>query len=101
MRAVPVMRLLTVGLLCLGAAALVIACAWWWIIFHQVIAYEYLPFGDALKCLGSGSGICELAMSLCGTRHPFGLAKYSTSLFWASLAALSASLATSAWRAAA
>ena len=98
MRAIDPRRAVTIGLLGAGIVALAAAFAWWWIIFRQVVAYDYLSFGDAAKCLGSNSGICELAMSLCGAQHPFGLVKYSTSLFWVSLAALFASLATSAWQ---
>ena len=69
----------------LGAAAalaIAVALSWWWIIFHQVVSYDYLTIADAAVCLGRNSTICELAMSLCGAKHAFGVVRYSPTLLW-------------------
>ncbi|HWA42104.1 MAG TPA: hypothetical protein VHA10_02770 [Hypericibacter adhaerens] len=85
-------RILVVLLAGLGLAALLAATGWWWLIFRQVIEYGYLTFGGAAACIVNKTDICELVMSLCGARHPFGVARYSPALFWLGLAILSASL---------
>lgn len=81
----------------LGAAALVIAGAWWWLVFRQVIDNGYMSFGGAVLCAGTSSAACDLAMALCGAEHPFGIDTYSASLFWLALASLLAGLAGSAY----
>lgn len=80
----------------LGAAALVIAAAWWWVVFRQVIDNGYMSLGGAVLCAGTSSAACDLAMALCGAKHPFGIETYSTSLFWLALASLAGSAYTRA-----
>jgi hypothetical protein len=73
----------------LGAAAalaIAVALAWWWIIFRQVVSYDYMTIADAAVCLGRNSTICDLAMSLCGAKHAFGVARYSPTLLWFGIA---------------
>lgn len=82
----------------LGAAALVIAGAWWWLVFRQVIDNGYMSLGGAVLCAGTSSAACDLAMALCGAKHPFGIEVYSANLFWLALASLLASLSASAYR---
>jgi hypothetical protein len=81
----------------LGAAALVIAAAWWWVVFRQVIDNGYMSLGGAVLCAGTSSAACDLAMALCGAKHPFGIETYSANLFWLALASLLAGLAGSAF----
>jgi hypothetical protein len=76
----------------LGAAALVAACAWWAILFPGVMLNTGLGLGQALPCIASDSGMCILAMSLCGARHLFGIHHYSPLLFWIGTIALSLGL---------
>ncbi len=81
----------------LGAAALVIAGAWWWLVFRQVIDNGYMSLGGAMLCAGTSSAACDLAMALCGAKHPFGIETYSANLFWLALASLLAGVAGSAY----
>jgi hypothetical protein len=81
----------------LGAAALTIAAGWWWLVFRQVIDNGYMSISGAVLCAGTSSAACDLAMALCGAKHPFGIESYSASLFWLALASLLASLAGSAY----
>ncbi|MBK1870579.1 hypothetical protein [Taklimakanibacter albus] len=77
----------------LGAAALTIAAGWWWLVFRQVIDNGYMSLSGAVLCAGTSSAACDLAMALCGAKHPFGIETYSANLFWLALASLFASLA--------
>jgi hypothetical protein len=76
----------------LGVAALVAACAWWAILFPGVMLNTGLGLGQALPCIASDSGMCVLAMSLCGARHLFGIHRYTPQLFWLGTVALSLGL---------
>lgn len=75
----------------LGLTTLLTATAWWWIVFQRVIDNGYMGWGQATLCAGTKSAICDLAMALCGTDHPFGITTYSASLLWLALASLFAS----------
>lgn len=77
----------------LGVTALIIAAAWWWLVFRQVIDNGYMSLSGAVLCAGTSSAACDLAMALCGAKHPFGIETYSANLFWVALASLFASLA--------
>jgi hypothetical protein len=90
-------RRISLILAALGLASLILAVAWWWVVFRQAIANGYMGWSQAVVCAGSKSAICDLAMALCGARHPFGIDTYSASLFWLALASLCGSLATSAY----
>jgi hypothetical protein len=76
----------------LGVAGLVAACAWWAILFPGVMLNTGLGLGQALPCIASDSGMCVLAMSLCGARHLFGIHHYTPQLFWIGTIALSLGL---------
>lgn len=80
------------GLLWLGSLALVVAVAWWGIVFWQVITYDYISIPRAALCLAKGDTICDLAMSLCGSKHPLAINWYSPLLLWAGFASASAGL---------
>src|SRR4051812_11131567 len=66
----------------IGPALILVALCWWWLIFGQVIEYNYMTLPQAVGCIGQSNSICELAMSLCGAQHAFGFARYSPILFW-------------------
>ncbi|WP_421692932.1 hypothetical protein [Aestuariivirga sp.] len=73
-----------------GGAALIVAAAWWAIVFGRIIANGYLPAGQSVYCSVSSSIICDLAMSLCGSSHPLGIKWFSPAVTWLALALLSA-----------
>lgn len=62
------------------------ALAWWWLIFRQVVGFDYLTIPRATVCLGISDTICDLAMSLCSSKHPFGLRYYDPMVLWIGLA---------------
>ena len=77
-----------------GAAVLVGAIGWWWTTFGDVVAYGYLSWTEAGRCLVHDSDICTLAQMLCLGSHPRSLVAYWTSAFWLGLAIVSISLLT-------
>lgn len=87
-----IVHILPRGLFWLGAIALLVSIVWWWLVFRQVIAYDYISAPRAVLCLGNSDTICDLAMSLCGSKHPLAISWYSPSLLWAGLAVASAGL---------
>ena len=52
-------------LLAAGATVLVAAIGWWWTTFGDVVAYGYLSWTEAGRCLVHDSDICALAKMLC------------------------------------
>jgi hypothetical protein len=76
----------------LGAALLLAALAWWWIVFREVVANDYISYRQAATCLAGSSDLCTLAEALCRSSHWLGITKYSSSIFWAGAATLSAGL---------
>jgi hypothetical protein len=77
-----------------GATVVAVAIAWWWTTFGDVIAYGYLSWTEAGRCLVNDSDICALAKTLCLGSHPRSLAAYWTSAFWLGLGVLSVGLVT-------
>jgi hypothetical protein len=77
-----------------GAAVLVGAIVWWWTTFGDVVAYGYLSWTEAGRCLVHDSDICALAKMLCLGSHPRVLVTYWTSTFWLGLGIVSISLLT-------
>ncbi|NEI68811.1 hypothetical protein GR212_04435 [Rhizobium lusitanum] len=75
-----------------GIAVLSVGLAWWWIVFSEVIANNYISYGQAATCIGGNSDLCNLAQALCKTNHWLGITRYSSVIFWAGLATLSAGL---------
>ena len=81
-------------LLAAGAAILAAAIGWWWTTFGDVVAYGYLSWTEAGRCLVHHSDICTLAKMLCFGAHPRSLVAYWTSAFWLGLGIVSISLLT-------
>jgi hypothetical protein len=79
-------------LLAAGTAVLVAAIGWWWTTFGDVIAFGYLSWSQAGRCLAHESDICTLAKMLCLGSHPRSLVAYWTSAFWLGLGIVSISL---------
>ncbi|MBN9058966.1 MULTISPECIES: hypothetical protein [Kaistia] len=71
------------GLLFAGILALVVALAWWAVVFLNVAANTSLTIPAAVPCLVNTSDLCSLAMSLCGAGHWLGIPRYWEGLFWA------------------
>lgn len=74
------------GLLLAGILALVVALAWWAVVFLNVAANTSLSIPAAVPCLVNTSDLCSLAMSLCGSGHWLGITRYWEGLFWAGAA---------------
>jgi len=77
-----------------GTAVLVAAIGWWWMTFGDVVAYRYLSWTEAGRCLIHDSDICSLAKMLCLGSHPRSLVTYWTSAFWLGLGIVSIGLLT-------
>ncbi len=90
MNAPTLARQSTLWLAGLGSGMLLLAIAWWSVVFLRVIGNGYLSAGEALTCAVNGSIVCDLATSLCGRTHPLGISWYSPLLMWAAVALLSA-----------
>ena len=78
--------------LVLGAFAVALSAAWWWITYGDVMRYDYISAQEAGACLLGDSDICRLARALCRGAHPVSVVAYRAAAFWIGLAALSASL---------
>jgi hypothetical protein len=70
----------------------ILAVAWWWITYRDVIAYAYLSTGEAGLCLVGRSAICDLARALCAGAHPIVITSYWWGTFWIGVVIASASL---------
>jgi hypothetical protein len=86
------MTRVTPALLAVGGTTIVVAIAWWWITYGEVVQYGYLSWREAGDCLVRNSDICSLAKALCLGSHPRVLIAYWTSTFWLGLIVLSISL---------
>ena len=75
-----------------GLAVVAGAIVWWWTTFGDVVAYGYLSWPQAGRCLVNDSDICALAKMLCLGSHPRSLVAYWTSAFWLGLGIVSISL---------
>ena len=73
-----------------GAVLLATSLVWWGTVFLRVIANGYLSTAEAFRCSLASSIVCDLATSLCGKTHPFGITWYSPILLWIAVALLSA-----------
>jgi hypothetical protein len=76
----------------LGAVILILGLAWWWLVFREVIANDYISYSQAATCIGSATDLCTLAQALCKTNHWLGISKYSSVVFWAGIATSSLGL---------
>jgi len=68
-----------------GLLALLLAVAWWWLIFSRVVGNAYMTYPQAAPCLFGTSDLCALAQALCKNDHLLGIRRYSAELLWASL----------------
>lgn len=75
----------------IGGGLLLASLAWWASVFLRIIGIGYLSAPEALSCSVASSIVCDLATSLCGRTHPWGVTWYSPVLLWASVALLSVS----------
>ncbi|OCO99219.1 MULTISPECIES: hypothetical protein [unclassified Ensifer] len=75
-----------------GATLFFVGLGWWWLVFRQVMAGDYLTLPQAALCLAQTSDICALAQALCKTEHVLGITRYSTELFWTSATLLTLGL---------
>ncbi|SHE80313.1 hypothetical protein SAMN02745157_0971 [Kaistia soli DSM 19436] len=66
-----------------GLLALLVALAWWTIIYSQVIGGDYMSVPAALPCLANVTDTCSLAQALCKGSHFLGIRRYSPELLWA------------------
>jgi hypothetical protein len=82
------------ALLGTGSLTILLAIAWWWITYGEVIGYGFLSWREAGGCLVQNSDICSLAKALCLGSHPRNLVAYWASVFWLGVIVLSASLLT-------
>ena len=71
-----------------AAAAVVVALAWWAVVYAQVVLNTGFPPARTLPCLLHTSDRCSLAMSLCKDWHFLGIRRYSPELLWAGTAAV-------------
>ncbi len=69
-----------------GFFALVLAFAWWGIVFQQQLTKGIISPAQALQCTAFSSSLCDLAMALCQGTHFFGIKRYSPELFWVGMA---------------
>lgn len=77
----------------IGVLLFSLGLGWWWIVFRQVIAGDYLTLPQVTVCLAGTTDICALAQALCKTDHVLGITHYSTELFWTSATLLALGLA--------
>ncbi|HEV7322852.1 MAG TPA: hypothetical protein VGO04_29980 [Ensifer sp.] len=68
----------------IGAILFLLGIGWWWLVFRQVIAADYLTLPQAARCLVGTTDICTLAQALCQSDHVLGITRYSTEIFWTS-----------------
>jgi hypothetical protein len=69
-----------------GGTSLLVAVAWWWVVFRTLIGSALLTVPAALPCLAQNSDLCVLAQALCTSQHWLGIRHYDTALFWAGAA---------------
>jgi len=74
------------GLAFVGAASLLVAVGWWWVVFRTLIGSALLSVPAAVPCLAQNSDLCVLAQALCTSNHWLGIRHYDTALFWAGAA---------------
>jgi hypothetical protein len=81
-----------------GGAALVLAVAWWWLTYRDVIGYGYLPPSQAGYCLVGETDACALARDLYRAAHPLDLREYSSIGLWLAFLVLCTGLILDGWR---
>jgi hypothetical protein len=81
-----------------GAAGLVLAVAWWWLTYRDVIGFGYLPASEAGYCLVGETDICALARALCRGTHPLDIASYSSIGLWVGFLVLCVGLIIDGWK---
>ena len=81
-----------------GIAALVLAVAWWWFTYREVIGYGYIPTHDASYCLVGETDICARALGLYRSAHRMGIEEYSSIGLWFGLLVLCVGLILDGWK---
>jgi hypothetical protein len=76
-----------------GLGTLALGVFWWWVVFEEVVANGYISYSQAATCIGGSSDLCALAHALCKSNHWLGVTTYSSVIFWAGLATISAGIA--------
>lgn len=86
-------RRLPTALATIGAVVLAAGLGLWWVVFREVVANDYISYAQAATCIGSASDLCNLAQALCRSNHWLGITRYSSTVFWTGISALSLGLA--------
>lgn len=73
---------LTHGLQVTGLLALLIALAWWAVVYAKVVDGNYMTYTQAAPCALMTTDRCSLAQALCTSDHTFGIKRYSAVLLW-------------------
>lgn len=73
---------LTTGLQVAGLLAVLVALAWWAVVYTKVVDGNYMSYGEAAPCALMTTDRCSLAQALCTTGHTFGIRRYSATLLW-------------------
>jgi hypothetical protein len=75
-----------------GGFAIALGLAWWWLVFSEVIAGDYVTYRQAASCIVGTNDLCSLAQALCKSNHFLGIKRYSSDLLWTGVAVSSAGL---------
>jgi hypothetical protein len=75
-----------------GGFAIALGLAWWWLVFSEVIAGNYVTYRQAASCIVGTNDLCSLAQALCKSNHFLGIKRYSSELLWAGVAVSSVGL---------
>ncbi|PZM15499.1 hypothetical protein [Rhizobium tubonense] len=75
-----------------GGLAIALGLAWWWLVFSEVIAGDYVTYRQAASCILGTNDLCSLAQALCKSNHFLGIKRYSSELLWVGVAVSSAGL---------
>lgn len=81
-----------------GIATLVLAIAWWWLTYREVIGYGYIAPREAGYCLIGETDICALARALCRGAHPLDIEDYSSIGLWIGFLVLCSGLVLDGWK---
>jgi hypothetical protein len=81
-----------------GLAGLILALAWWWLTYREVVGYGYLRASEAGYCLVGETDICALARALCRGTHPLDIVDYSSIGLWLAFLVLCVGLVLDGWR---
>ena len=75
-----------------GCFTIALGLTWWWLVFSEVIAGDYVTYRQAATCIVGTNDLCSLAQALCKSDHFLGIKRYSSELLWAGVAVSSVGL---------